>query len=427
MSTLWGWGVLLVVIAACNGDKATGPSTGTIVGEVIDAVSGRPIAGAFVVSVPASQSVTTDSLGRFTLTMLSPSTYSVRASKVGYRAASVDVVVVAGHSTSATIPLADSFVSNLPPGFPFNPTPGDSSIDVAGIVDFAWDCIDPDGDSLTYDVRLGTSASLMSVIGSGLTGPRHHIQGLSPDTTYYWQVTAHDPYGKYTVGRIWSFRTARENFAIAFSVGDRLSVPASPDLRLSSGSLTVEAWVRPLSSTGYAWVVAKGDSNSHNDYLLGITNNRFRFIANGPALPVTPSNDVSSDSAVRLGVWAHIAGVVDRARNEVVLYVNGRRAAYGPLTTSVILRDEVLYVGSRGAGDYIAGEIDDVRLWSRARTAAELAAEWNRRVSPSSPGLVADWTMDEGSGTATYDATPIRREARFQGHPTWVVSTAPIR
>jgi hypothetical protein len=58
---------------------------------------------------------------------------------------------------------------------------------------------------------------------------------------------------------------------------------------------------------------------------------------------------------------------------------------------------DALRIGSDVRWDFSPnGRIDDVRIWSVARTAGEVAAGMNG-VDPNSPGLVAQWTFDGGS------------------------------
>jgi hypothetical protein len=50
------------------------------------------------------------------------------------------------------------------------------------------------------------------------------------------------------------------------------------------------------------------------------------------------------------------------------------------------------------------GWLDEMRLWSRARAAVEIAAGWHDPVTGTEPGLVGWYRVDEGAGTSTCDA-----------------------
>lgn len=54
-------------------------------------------------------------------------------------------------------------------------------------------------------------------------------------------------------------------------------------------------------------------------------------------------------------------------------------------------------------GIVLDGEMADVKLWSKALTAAEFGAKASARLSKNEAGLLAYWPMDEGNGTTLYD------------------------
>jgi len=61
------------------------------------------------------------------------------------------------------------------------------------------------------------------------------------------------------------------------------------------------------------------------------------------------------------------------------------------------------------------GTIDDVRIYNRALTPAEVTQlyEW-------APAPVAKLEMDEGSGTTLYDSSGNSRNGTLNGNPTWI-------
>ncbi len=84
------------------------PRTGSISGRITDTVNGNPIAGATVMTQPATASTTTDAQGRYTLSDVPPASYIVSASKAGYQGNSVQVAVTAGNTATANIALSVS-------------------------------------------------------------------------------------------------------------------------------------------------------------------------------------------------------------------------------------------------------------------------------------------------------------------------------
>ena len=95
----------------------------------------------------------------------------------------------------------------LPPNPPTNPVPPHNSTTIAINTDLSWECTDPNGDPLTYDVYFGTSSS-PSLVSSGQSENTYDPGTLVEGTLYYWKIVAHDDHSNSTTGDIWQFTTA---------------------------------------------------------------------------------------------------------------------------------------------------------------------------------------------------------------------------
>ena len=101
----------------------------------------------------------------------------------------------------------------------------------------------------------------------------------------------------------------------------------------------------------------------------------------------------------------HVAGVVDIEHKEMRLYRDGRRIA-----TRSIAGDKLITSGNGAlrlgyaAGMVDAGQfyglIDDVRIWSCARSDGQIATAYRSVAQSDSPCLVVDWDfMREREGS----------------------------
>lgn len=95
---------------------------------------------------------------------------------------------------------------NAKPGIPSNPNPEDNVTSVSIYTDLSWECSDPDGDSLTYDVYFGISSN-PPLVNSGQSSTTYDPGNLNEETTYYWQIVAHDDHSYSTTDDIWNFIT----------------------------------------------------------------------------------------------------------------------------------------------------------------------------------------------------------------------------
>jgi len=99
---------------------------------------------------------------------------------------------------------------NNPPTIPYNPNPRYNSSEVPRNTSLSWMCNDADGDSLIFDVFLGTNESLTSLISVWRDIVEFSVQPeeLVGRQTYYWRVVARDSRGAETGGYVWCFQTA---------------------------------------------------------------------------------------------------------------------------------------------------------------------------------------------------------------------------
>ena len=125
----------------------------------------------------------------------------------------------------------------------------------------------------------------------------------------------------------------------------------------------------------------------------------------GPAHAARNRIGLVSSLLVTPGAWNHVAATLDTDAGLCRLYINGAPAG----ETSVLedgltpippidLRNSSypLVIGAIPPFGYFNGRIDEVRVWSVARTPDEIAASFNTPVDPASPGLVACYRFDDG-------------------------------
>ena len=153
-----------------------------------------------------------------------------------------------------------------------------------------------------------------------------------------------------------------------------LTVPRSDAFNVGAGDFTVAAWIHPkeLKSAG---IVARGARNSTHGWYLETAGNKgdLRIETAGPD---NQSNGAvtSPQGVIRADAWQHVAAIVKRT-GESRLYVNGYPVAKGEIGPANLDNPEIdLHLGSVPEGQQFHGELDEVRLYSRALDEAELQA-----------------------------------------------------
>ena len=166
--------------------------------------------------------------------------------------------------------------------------------------------------------------------------------------------------------------------ALSFDgVNDWVTVPDANVLDLTTG-MTLEAWVR-LSAIGSLWrtVMLKEQPNSLIYALYaGDGNGR-------AATDVFTSADLglSGTAATPVDTWTHLASTYDGTT--LRLYVNGVQAATRAVTGTIRASTGVLRIGGNSTwnDEWFAGLIDEVRVYNRALSAAEIQADMVKPVN----------------------------------------------
>ena len=99
--------------------------------------------------------------------------------------------------------------TNDPPYKPSNPIPSNGSNNVDLNIKLKWNGGDPDGDTVIYNIYLGTTSPPPLYFENHTTNT-FDPEFLNYSTKYYWQIVAIDYFGAVTIGPIWTFTTEED-------------------------------------------------------------------------------------------------------------------------------------------------------------------------------------------------------------------------
>ncbi len=185
--------------------------------------------------------------------------------------------------------------------------------------------------------------------------------------------------------------TASGKFGSALSfngTSNIVNVADSSTLDLTS-AMTLEAWVYPTALASWRTVLFKENASTHV-YVLYANKN--------VAVPATYAlidgdmYTVPGSSALPLNTWSHLASTYDGSALRV--YVNGTQVASGTVTGSIEASTGSLRIGGNSIwSEYFSGRIDEVRIYNRALSAAQITSDMNAAIggaadtqAPSVPG-----------------------------------------
>jgi hypothetical protein len=190
-----------------------------------------------------------------------------------------------------------------------------------------------------------------------------------------------------------------------------VKVPAGPSLDVGSGTgLTVEAWINPSDISVQHPIVEWNDITDDPPYgahlwlSVGGPWHIGCIYANlvdtsGMSHLLTSSADV-----VKPNAWQHVALTYDKGTGTALLYCDGEQVAQAFLGNFTPQTSWDLYLGFRpaggpGAGNRFVGQMDEVTLYNRALSAAEIQAIY---AAGGAGKRVA--TLAPSSGTATLES-----------------------
>lgn len=154
---------------------------------------------------------------------------------------------------------------------------------------------------------------------------------------------------------------------------DHVSIPYAPDLELST--FTVSAWVKLTKDPTFSGVIG---TRLDNALLFDIKVNADKVhgdIGDGTRWIDTRINFYKDDVGTNgqggdlpLDRWFLITFVVDSRAQECRLYLDDDRKKTIPFkgTPKLITAGRKMHIGNTGAGEFMDGVIDEVRIWKEA-------------------------------------------------------------
>ncbi|GLR17460.1 LamG domain-containing protein [Portibacter lacus] len=192
----------------------------------------------------------------------------------------------------------------------------------------------------------------------------------------------------------------------------------SPSL---TSSFTFEAWVNIIGQNRHT-IISKGSgTGGENSYIFNISNfQQFQgkiglYIGDG-----TQGTWIYSDSGVLEGNgWTHVAVVYDHVTNTFTFYKNGIADGQRTIPHGFYSGSYPLLVGQQGSvtqSHKFLGKMDEVRIWKKARTAAEISHYMNQKLYGGEEALSAYYNFDDGTPWGDNTGRSYVADVSLNGH-----------
>lgn len=201
-------------------------------------------------------------------------------------------------------------------------------------------------------------------------------------------------------------------YVVNFAGADYIETPTFQGVT-GGAQRTMEAWIKTENSTATTTLILSWGINANREkWDMRINAGKLRIEYSG--------GGVNGTAIINDGQWHHVA-VVMTAGLDIELYVDGVSDGSGSATgINTSIANNFNIGRSTGQPDrHFVGLISDVRIWSIARTATEIADNKDSRLAGTETGLAGYWKLNDGSGTSVSDSGSSNHTGNFMGAPTW--------
>jgi len=193
-----------------------------------------------------------------------------------------------------------------------------------------------------------------------------------------------------------NFITGKFNQAVPLD-GRRQSIKIPHHAKLKpAGEITISAWIKPTECTPrWRVIYRKEDGSSRHVLAIGKTGEVFGlWVGLGIGGAYVERGAPLEPSYLTDGKWHLVAATYDG--KSVSLYADGKQIAstpmHGPMDTT---GSKPAYIGSsHGGAEFFPGGIDDVRIYDRALSAAEVKQRLSETPKTAGRNLAGWWKLD---------------------------------
>jgi len=204
-------GIVALLIFSCSEDTVDSFGKGTIIGTVVDEGANTPVENVRISTSPATSTVFTDENGDFTLVDVPEGEYSVQARKDGLLAQFQGANVLPNATVSIIFEVLPESSNNRRPSTPQAISPVDGAVDVKLPVEFIWSSMDPEGDSLVYEIELRNAINDEIKTFSNLRDTTFTAEGLNTGVKYFWQIKVSDSINDPVLSPVFTFETSNSD------------------------------------------------------------------------------------------------------------------------------------------------------------------------------------------------------------------------
>lgn len=289
-------------------------------------------------------------------------------------------------------------------------------------ITLAWNAVNG---AVLYQVQMADDAGFARVTMSAVVDHATQLAlDIAPGTTKYCRVRCFNNSDNSPWSATRSVTANGYCAGSALSFGGKNGVASNESFSWPGGPVTVEFWIKvPKAALPNATAFAVGDpDDSHNRFQTHCPWSDGNLYWDYGDLD--SNGRLVTSFAPYLDRWTHVA-LVSNGQTFSGIYLNGVLVKSSAKASAPRNRTKI-FLGMNVAQWPSNGIMDDVRIWSRVRTADEIAASMRAKQLAQQSGLVAWWKCDDATGTTVRSSGSVQYALTMSGDVSWVSSDAPI-
>jgi hypothetical protein len=234
---------------------------------------------------------------------------------------------------------------------------------------------------------------------------------LEPETNYFFSIEAVDEVDNAGIedndGSCYSFTTQPGEFFLEFDGEDMAVSDYLPGFYFPENShFTAEAWVFLRRDYGTLPDTFRVLMALDGAFVLQVSQSGIYVVETRTGTYSTDASVQTARGTIPVNTWTHLAATSDGVMLRA--FVNGVERAAVPIGSLGQVSGR-FYIGTDGVQSYgwprWLGFVDEVRLWTVARTGEEIRKSAYAPLSGDEPGLLGYWRFNEGRGRFAINST----------------------
>jgi glucose/arabinose dehydrogenase/fibronectin type 3 domain-containing protein len=235
--------------------------------------------------------------------------------------------------------------------------------------------VDASGNLSGYSAIADATTAAAPATPPGLVGAWGFTEGVGTSTA---DASGRGNSGTLLGGTSWSTQ-GRYGSALSFNgTNGQVRVADSASLDLTT-AMTLSAWIRPTASQNGWRTILQRQADA---YFLNASNSDGPLRPSGGGTFGGNTQYLSGATASPVNAWTFVAFTYDGTSQR--LYINGSQVASRATTGVIETTDNPLWIGGNSPyGEYFNGLIDEVRVYNRALSQADIQGDMNTQIAGS--------------------------------------------